>query len=101
MGTNCAVGEANGGPGVTSNRLDFGELDRCAAFFFANGLAAFSQKTYKSVENHYVGFCQCYSIVPLLPVSESVLCKFVAYLADQGLKYRTIKTFIWDTLFAD
>ena len=68
-------------------------MERRAAFFFANGLAASSRKTYKAGENRYIGFCQRYSIVPL-PVSESGLCKFVTFLAEQGLKYSTIKTYL-------
>ena len=32
-------------------------------------------------------------MVPL-PVSESRLCKFVSFLADQKLKHRTIKTYL-------
>ena len=42
-GANRAAREANGGPGVTTDRLDISELERCAAFFFANGLAASSR----------------------------------------------------------
>ena len=68
-------------------------MERRAAFVFANGLAASSRKTYKVGENRYIGVCQRYRIVPL-PVSESGLCKFVTYLAEQGLKYRTIKTYL-------
>ena len=34
-----------------------------------------------------------------LPVSESGLCKFVTYLAEQGLKYRTIKTYLSGTQY--
>ena len=82
----------HGGPGVTADRLDISELERRAAFF-ANGLAASSLKIYKAGENRHVGFCQRYSIVPL-PVSESGLCKFVTCLAEQGLKCRTIKTYL-------
>ena len=73
-------------------------MERRTAFFFANGLAASSRKTYKAGENRYIGFCQRYSIVPL-PVSESGLCKFVTYLVEQGLKYRTIKTYLSGTRY--
>ena len=38
-------------------------------------------------------FCQAGGMTPL-PVVESVLCKFVSYLADQKLKHRTIKTYL-------
>ncbi len=32
--------------------------------------------------------------IPALPVSQVALCSFVAYLADQGLKHRTIKVYL-------
>ena len=73
--------------------MDVGKLESRASFFFVQGLATSSQKTYKSGENRYLRFCQSLSVVPL-PVSESRLCKFVSFLADQKLKHRTIKTYL-------
>ena len=73
--------------------MDVGKLESRASFFFVQGLATSSQKTYKSGENWYLHFCQSLSVVPF-PVSESRLCKFVSFLADQKLKHRTIKTYL-------
>ena len=39
-------------------------------------------------------FCVLYSILNPLPVSQSVLCMFISYLADSGLAYGTIKTYL-------
>ena len=50
-------------------------------------------KTYKAGINLYIRFCTKYSIVPL-PLSESVLCKFVTSLADHPLQHRSIKTYL-------
>ena len=68
-------------------------MEESAAFFFAKGLADSSQKTYKSGENRYLRFCQSVHCSPL-PASEETLCKFVSYVARQGLKHRTIKTYL-------
>ena len=86
---------ANGSSGVTVARLDISKLETSVEFYFANGLSTSSQKTYKAGKEHYLDFCQCYTIVPL-PVSESVLCKFTSFLVDQGLKHRTLKTYTVD-----
>ena len=63
------------------------------SFYFAHGLAASSQKTYKSGENRYLRFCRDSRVNPL-PLCETILCKFVSYLADESLQHRTIKTYL-------
>ena len=68
-------------------------MESRAAFFFVQGLASSSQKTYKSGENRYLRFCQLGGVTPL-PVNESSLCKFVSYLADEKLKHHTRKTYL-------
>ena len=56
-------------------------------------LADSSHRTYKSGENRFLHFCQMSGVSPL-PVSEGVLCKFVSYLAGEGLKHRSIKPYL-------
>ena len=68
-------------------------MESRAAFYFANGLAASSQKTYKSGENRYLSFCTKLQCLPL-PLTESTLCKFVSYLADEPFQFRTIKMYL-------
>ena len=82
------------GPGDAEDRLDVGKVESYASFFFFQGLASSYQKTYKSGENRYLRFCQSLSAVPLL-ISESRLCNFVSFLADQKLKRRTINTYLF------
>lgn len=65
-------------------------MEGCISFYFAHGLASSSQK---SGENRYLRFCSSNNVNPL-PMSESVLCSFVAYLPDESLKHRTIKTYL-------
>ena len=68
-------------------------MEESAAFYFAKGLADSTQKTYKSGENRFIQFCNMCRIPPV-PVSEATLCKFVSHLAKEGLKHRSIKTYL-------
>ena len=68
-------------------------MDSRTAFYFGQGLAASSVKTYQSGVNRYLKFCQSSEHVPL-PVSQCLLCTFVSQLADEGLKHRSIKTYL-------
>ena len=61
--------------------------------YFSKGIAASTQRTYKSGKNRYLDFCEKASVTPL-PVREKHLCSFVAHLANEGLKFRTIKVYL-------
>ena len=61
--------------------------------FFAKGLASSTQRTYKSAQKRYLQFCKDGAFIPL-PSSQSILCRFVSHLANQGLKHRTIKAYL-------
>ena len=67
-------------------------MDVHTAFYFAQGLAASSIKMYQSGVNRYLKFCQ--SKHSPLPVSQCILCEFILQLADEGLKHRSIKTYL-------
>ncbi len=71
---------------------DWSKLESRAAFYFAQGLAESTLRTYQSGQKRYLKFCQDSDSSPL-PLSESVLCHFVSHLADSNLKLRTIKTY--------
>ena len=49
--------------------------------------------SYTSAQRRYVGFCDAFNLPPL-PLSERVLCLFVAYLAHQGLAHQSIITYL-------
>ena len=61
--------------------------------FFKKGLAASTQKTYRAAQVRYLDFCKRGQFQPL-PTSESLLCRFVSYLAKDGLKHRSIKCYL-------
>ena len=74
-------------------RLDITRLDPIVQFYCYSGLADSTRKTYQVGVNRYSQFCNSYSAVPF-PVSESLLCYFVATLAQQGLAPATIRTYL-------
>jgi len=62
-------------------------------FYFRQGLAASTQRTYTSAKNRYLEFCQRAGLAPL-PASEDQFCRFVSFVADQGLAHKTIKCYL-------
>lgn len=68
-------------------------MDDRAAFYFAEGLACSTIKTYRSGQERFLKYCQLNNSV-VFPVTEVVLCGFAAHLADVGLKHRSIKTYM-------
>ena len=75
------------------SRLDLQGLEESVRFYFSKGLASSTQRTCKSGKSRYLKFCTKASVIPL-PVCEKHLCSFVAYLAKEGLKFRTIKVYL-------
>ncbi len=68
-------------------------MEESVRYYFIKGLANSTQRTYKSGKDRYITFCTNARIAAL-PVSQVGLSSFVAYLADQGLKHRTIKVYL-------
>ena len=60
---------------------------------FAAGLAASSQRSYRTGERKYITFCQSYNLVPF-PVTEPTLIAFVAMLYTQRLAAGTVKSYL-------
>ena len=69
--------------------MDVQELDGEARALFVRGLSASSRSTYGAGKRRYLSFCARANL-DLLPASESTLCRFVAYLASEGLKAQLI-----------
>ena len=57
------------------------------------GLAENTHKVYSSGQRMFLNFCAMAGLVAV-PAREEVLCKFVAQLAEEGLKHRTIKCYM-------
>ena len=73
--------------------MDITELERLVQFYFAKGIAPSTQRTYKAVQDQYLKFCLDGQFNPL-PLSQSVLCAYVSFLANQILKHSTIKVYL-------
>ena len=78
-------------PGAGNPRLDQGRLDRLVRSLFIEGLAPSTNKAYACGQHRYLKFCASAGLVAM-PAREKVLRKFVAQMAIEGLKHRTIKS---------
>ena len=90
------ISGARGVVAGTSNqpaRLDVAELDRFADRLLAKSLAESTQRSYRSGQNRFLTFCRRVN-VRAVPASETLLCRFVAYVAREKLKHRTIKVYL-------
>ena len=73
--------------------LDLPSLDRTVDRYFRRGLAPSTTRTYDSAKRRYLQFCSAYSLQPL-PTNETVLCRYVAHLAEEGLAPSSIKAYL-------
>ena len=80
LSADCS-GSSNGITVITRNYMEMQELDQVVQRYFAAGLARATHKTYQSAECRYLEFCSSFSILTL-PISESILCSFVACLGQ-------------------
>ena len=72
---------------------DVQELDGEARALFVYGLSASSRNTYGAGKRRYLSFCARANLNPL-PPSVATLCRFVAYLATEGLKAQSISGYL-------
>ena len=56
-------------------------------------LAASTQKSYNSAKRRYIQFCALHHIHPT-PLNEQTLCRYVAYLANEGVAHSSIKCYL-------
>ena len=78
---------ASGPPGNRPARLDLQRLEDSVRRYFKK---VSTQHTYRSGQEQ---FCGEVGLKPI-PVIETGLCSFIAQLADQKLRHRTIKTYL-------
>ena len=69
-------------------------LDQVVLHYFISALSSSTHKTYKAAEKRYLQFCSNFSVSPPLPVSENILCYFVACMGQEGLACSTIRTYL-------
>ena len=83
---------------IASSRLDITELDSLVGKYFTKGLAELTHRSYNSAQRRHLDFCSRAGLQPL-PATETGLCYFVAYLAKEKLKHRTIKGYLSTVCF--
>lgn len=73
--------------------MDLTHLEEAVQHYCHRGLAASTHKTYGTGVSHFLHFWADHGVPPF-PVSESLLCYFVASLAEQGLAPGTTKVYL-------
>lgn len=68
-------------------------MDQSVDWYFQQGLAPSTQKTYASAQKRYINFCTLHSL-PLLPALEPQVCQFISYLADEKVGHSSIKAYL-------
>ena len=74
--------------------MDISSLEKDVQRYFEHGLAASTRRTYQAGINRFILFCNTYHICHPLPVTQSLLCFYVSHLANAGLSYSSIKTYL-------
>ena len=70
------------------------ELDSLLGFYFEQGLSHSSHSSYKSGIKKFQGFCAAHNITSPFPISQSLLCYYITYLAKLSLSPATIKVYL-------
>ena len=78
---------------IIETGLDLSALDRTVDQYFRRGIAPSTTRTYDSAKRRYLHFCTSYHLHPL-PLSETILSRFVAHLANEGLAPSNMKAYI-------
>lgn len=68
-------------------------MDELVKFYVDGSLAKSTLKLYDSGQKRYIDFCAKANASPL-PLKENQGCRFVCYLASEGLKHTTIKCYL-------
>ena len=63
------------------------------SIFMGQALAPATLRSYRSGQSRYLCFCQEAGLQPL-PLTEQVLCMFVAHLGAESLVYQTLKCYL-------
>ena len=69
-------------------------MDQAVQAYLAKDVAPSTLAVYNSAQRRFSAFCHQLGIMTLYPVNERLLCRFVAQLAEEHLKHRTIKAYL-------
>jgi hypothetical protein len=82
-----------GRSGLGGSRLDLQKVEDALRQFYANGLAASTQKSYSSGQKRFLSFCNKFNL-SAIPPSEHTLLLFISQLGVDGLSLATIKSYL-------
>lgn len=74
--------------------LDITQLDAVVEGFLGDCIAPATRAVYKSAQCRYGAFCVKYGVATPYPLQEDTLCRYVAFLAREGLRHRSIKSYL-------
>ena len=78
---------------LPATQLDLDHLGKSVWEYYIQGLAPSTTRTYKSAKTWFITFCSSCNQSPI-PVSENLVCYYVAHLANKSLAHLTIKTYL-------
>ncbi len=73
--------------------MDIGRLDELVKFYVEGSVVKSTAKLYASGQKRYLNFCARAKVSPL-PTTKEQLCRFVSFLAGEGLRHTTIKCYL-------
>ena len=80
--------------------VDLSKVEAALQRYIGSCVAPSTKAAYASAQRRYLRFCNETNIECPYPLHESTMCRYVAYLADQGLKHRSIKAYLSGLRFA-
>ena len=69
-------------------------MDLTVQGYFVKSLSPGTLQSYKSATHCYLAFCHNFGIAVAFPLSEVILGRFVAFLANKHLSYVTIHVYL-------
>ena len=73
--------------------LDLSRLEKKVCALYGQGLAQSTSKAYAASKRRYTDFCRSAKVNPL-PITEHVMCLFVAHLAEAGLQPASVRSYL-------
>jgi hypothetical protein len=77
-----------------ANQHELSDLDYAVERYFGSSIARSTRSAYACALRRYFSFCQQFNVECQFPLTEATLCRFVAFLGQQNLKHRTIKSYL-------
>ena len=68
-------------------------LGQTIQMLFEQALAPATRRSYSAAQRRFLTFCKNHALAPL-PLNESLLCHFVAFLYEEGLAHTTVKSYL-------